>query len=204
MIAYLKGTVAEISQENLVLDVRDIGYNVKISGRTLGRLPGTGETLKIYTYTYVREDAFQLYGFLTKDELSLFQKLITVNGIGPKGALAILSVMDADELRLAILASDSKAIAKAPGVGAKTAQRVILDLKDKVSLEDTFVSREAESYAQNGQAEQGQLGIARSEAVEALTALGYGASEALHAIKQIELKEGMDAEAVLKAALKYI
>ncbi len=146
MIAYLKGKITDIAEENVVLEVNDIGYNVKITGRTLGMLPAAGEEVKIYTYTYVREDAIHLYGFLTRDDLKMFKLLITVNGIGPKGALAVLSVMDADELRFAIISGDAKAIAKAPGIGGKTAERAILDLKDKVSIEDSFVNKESESY----------------------------------------------------------
>ncbi|MBO5291682.1 MAG: Holliday junction branch migration protein RuvA [Lachnospiraceae bacterium] len=202
MIAYLKGNVADVTEDNLVVDVRDIGYNVKISGGTFRKLPDIGEPVKIYTYTYVKEDAFQLYGFLNRDELELFKKLITVNGIGPKGALAILSVLEADELRFAILAGDSKAISKAPGIGAKTAQRVILDLKDKISIEDTFVNKEAVAYAAG--VDRSGLNEAKNEAVEALTALGYGASDALRAVKQVELTSDMDTESILKAALKFM
>ena len=203
MIAYIKGILADVTAEEAVLDVHDIGYRIWISGMTFQRLPGIGERVKLYTYTYVKEDAFQLYGFLSKDELELFRKLITVNGIGPKGALAILSVLSSDELRFAILSGDSKAISKAPGVGAKTAQRVILDLKDKISLEDTFVNKEAAEYAQGSGAE-GSVNEARGEAVEALTALGYGSSEALRAVKQVEMTADMDTEAILKAALKFL
>lgn len=203
MIAYIKGILADVTREEAVVDVHDIGYRIWISGMTFQRLPGIGERVKLYTYTHVKEDAFQLYGFLAKDELELFRKLITVNGIGPKGALAILSVLGADELRFAILSGDSKAISKAPGVGAKTAQRVILDLKDKISIEDTFVNKEAADYAQSLGAVSG-VNEARGEAVEALTALGYGSSEALRAVKQVEMTTDMDTEAILKAALKFL
>ncbi|NLL79282.1 MAG: Holliday junction branch migration protein RuvA [Clostridiales bacterium] len=204
MFAYIKGSIADITEENLIVDVHDVGYNVKVSGMTFRKLPGIGETVKIYTYTYVKEDAFQLYGFLNRDELELFCRLITVNGIGPKGALAILSVLEADELRFAILSGDSKAIAKAPGIGAKTAQRVILDLKDKVSIEDTFVNKDASAYAAETEGGRNGLNEAKSEAVEALTALGYSASDALRAVRQVELSSDMDTEAVLKAALKFM
>ena len=205
MIAYIKGEIADITEDNLVLEVNHIGYNIKISAGTAERLPAVGEEVKIYTYTYVREDAFLLYGFLTKDDLEIFKKLITVNGIGPKGGLAILSVMTADDLRFAILAGDAKAIARAPGVGAKTAERVILDLKDKVSMEDSLIHREAVGQAGgvNGGGND-KAAAARQEAVEALTALGYSASEALKAVKQVEIKEGMETETedILKQALK--
>lgn len=203
MIAYLKGKIADIAEENVVLEVNHIGYNIKITGRTLGMLPAVGEEIKIYTYTYVREDAIHLYGFLTRDDLTMFKLLITVNGIGPKGALAVLSVMDADELRFAIISGDAKAIAKAPGIGGKTAERAILDLKDKVSIEDSFMNKESESY-QAGTENAGTAGTVVKEAAEALTALGYSASDALRAVKKVENAEELSVEEVLKLALKKL
>lgn len=199
MIAYVKGIVADISEDNAVIDVGGIGYNVRISASTASVMPGIGEEVKMHTYTLVREDAFSLYGFLTKDDLEIFKKCITVNGIGPKGALAILSVMDADTLRFAILSGDAKAIAKAPGIGAKTAERLILDLKDKVSIEETLISKEANIRQTSGGAGDSE---ACREAIEALVALGYGHTEAAKAVKSIENKEGLDAGELLKKALK--
>ena len=116
-----------------------------MSASTLDCLHGIGEEVKIYTYLSVREDAMQLYGFLTKDDLDFFKLLIQVNGIGPKGALAILSVMTTDDLRFAILAADSKTISKAPGIGAKTAQRLIIDLKDKLEGDELNFNGNTES-----------------------------------------------------------
>lgn len=199
MIAFVKGRIDDITEENVVVDAGAIGYNIKISTGTASLLPGVGEEVKLYTYTCVREDMFSLYGFLTRDDLEIFKKLITVNGIGPKGGLAILSVMSADELRFAIISSDAAAISKAPGIGKKTAERVILDLRDKISLEDTLIHKEMEQTA-NGTA--GIESIARTEAVEALTALGYSASDALRAVKSIQVTDDMDTETILKLALK--
>lgn len=202
MIAYLKGEITDIAEDNMVLEVNKIGYNIKISTGMTNLLPTVGSTIKIHTYTYVKEDAFHLYGFLTKDDLEIFKKLISVNGIGPKGALAILSIMSADELRFAIIAADAKAISKAPGIGAKTAERLILDLRDKVSIEDTFVTKEVranESVNSSNPANK-----AKNEAIEALVALGYTASDALHVIKDIVITEDMDTEKILKEALKKI
>lgn len=199
MIAYLKGEIADITEDNLILEANSIGYNIKISSGTAGMLPGIGEEVKIYTYTCVREDAFLLYGFLTKDDLDIFKKLITVNGIGPKGGLAILSVMSADSLRFAIISGDVKEISKAPGIGKKTAERVILDLRDKVSIEDTFVNKSMGGDL--GDVSSGDANI-KNEAIEALTALGYSASEALKAVKQVTVMEDMDTEDILKQALK--
>ena len=130
MIAYVKGTVEDISEDNAIIDVGGIGYNVRISADTAARLPGIGENAKLYTYTSVREDAVQLYGFLSKNDLDIFRQCIMVSGIGPKGALSILSVLNADALRFAIITGDAKAISKAPGVGTKTAER--LDRKSVV------------------------------------------------------------------------
>ncbi|MCM1252592.1 MAG: Holliday junction branch migration protein RuvA [Clostridium sp.] len=201
MYAYLKGTIEDITEDNLVIEAGQIGYNVKVSARTINALGGIGSFVKIYTYTLVREDAFSLYGFLTKDDLEIFKKLITVNGIGPKGGLAILSIMSADELRFAILSADARAIAKAPGVGAKTAERVILDLKDKISIEDAISGGGASISA--AVADE-TLGNQKNEAVEALVALGYSPSEALKAVKQVELTGDISVEDILKAALKFI
>lgn len=199
MIAYVNGIVEDITEDNAVLDVGGIGYNIKISTDTASRLPGIGEPVKLYTYTNVKEDSFQLFGFLSRNDLEIFKKCITVNGIGPKGALAILSVLDADSLRFAIMSGDVKAISKAPGIGTRIAERLILELKDKIQIDDTLISREIASYGESvsmGDSTQ------KKEAVEALVALGYGKAEAAKAVNAIEGIETMDAGAVLKAALK--
>ena len=199
MYAYLKGIVESVTEDNLVLEVNGtIGYNIHISAATASCLAKETKEIKIYTYTNVKEDALQLFGFLTKDDLEIFKKLITVNGIGPKGGLAILSVLSPDDLRFAILSGDAKAIAKAPGIGKKTAERVILDLRDKVSVAETFIGegiKKTEATTQND---------AQKEAIEALTALGISACDAIRAVQQIESKEDMDVETILKAALKKI
>ena len=206
MYAYLKGTLEEITEDNIVVEVGNIGYNVKVSTTTTEVLPGIGSEVKIYTYTLVREDTFSLYGFLTKDDLEIFKKLITVNGIGPKGGLAILSVMNADALRFAIMAGDAKSIAKAPGVGNKTAERVILDLRDKISLEDTLRGIDGSSENVNGTLTggAGTDNVMKKEAIEALVALGYSASDATSAVKKVEVTEDTTVETILKAALKYM
>lgn len=200
MYAYIKGEIVDISEDNVVLECHDIGYNIKVPFSVIQQLPGIGSQVRIYTYTCVREDAFILYGFLTKDDLWIFKKLITVNGIGPKGALGILSVMSADDLRFAIIAGDSKAISKAPGIGAKSAERIILDLKDKITLEPDRIDQN-DTIATSADSINSD---ARNEAIEAMTALGYSPSEALKAVKQITVTDDMDAGAILKAALKVI
>ena len=200
MYAYINGELAEINTDHIVIEAGGIGYQVFISLQTFDYLPSVGEDLKIYTYLYLREDAMILYGFLTKDDLELFKLLISVSGIGPKGGLAILSTLEADDLRFAILSGDAKAISKAPGVGGKTAQRVILELKDKLSLEDAFEAK-TEHVQKNAAAAGGSV---KNDAVMALTALGYSSTESLKAVSAVEITEDMDVEEVLKAALKHL
>lgn len=203
MYAYIKGTLEEITEEAVVVETGGIGYNIKVSTTTADLLPGIGSEVKIYTYTLVREDAFSLYGFLTRDDLEIFKKLITVSGIGPKGGLAILSVMSADALRFAVAAGDAKAIAKAPGVGKKTAERVVLELRDKISIEDTlrnFGTSDGEAGGVAGTTDNRM----KREAIEALTALGYSASEAAAAVKKVEISEDDTSETILKQALKHM
>lgn len=199
MIAYLKGEVSGIYEGLIVLEVGGIGYNVFMPQSSIDSIRGIGTETKIYTYLSVREDAMWLYGFLTKDDLDFFKLLIQVNGIGPKGALGILSVMSVDDLKFSILSSDAKTISKAPGIGAKTAQRIIIDLKDKISLEDTFEHKL--NNINDGDSDPSPI---RQEAVEALCALGYSSSDALKACRQVEIGENDDVENVLKAALKYL
>lgn len=202
MYSYIKGELSEIVAENhIVVENGGIGYNIYIPGQVLSLLPGVGEEVKIYTYLCVREDAFILYGFLTRDDLNVFKLLIGVSGIGPKGALAILSVMSTDDLRFAVLSDDAKAIAKAPGVGNKTAQRLIIELKDKLSLEDAFEQKL--SHTQEAVSGNGLKGI-RNEAVEALVSLGYSSTEALKVLRDIEITEGSSVEDILKLALKQM
>lgn len=196
MIAYMTGTVAAVLESRVILEVNQIGYQIYITSRTAGALPGRGRTVKLHTYLNVKEDGLQLFGFLTEEELETFQLLIGVNGIGPKAALGILSVLEAGELRLAVLAGDAKTIARAPGVGNKTAQKLILELKDKFDLQETF-----ERQFQNDSSQSGTKGAA-AEAVEALTALGYSATDALRAVKKTEITDEMDTEQILKLALR--
>lgn len=205
MYAYIKGTLEEITEDSVIVETGGIGYNIKVSGTTVDLLPGIGSEVKIYTYTLVREDAFSLYGFLTRDDLEIFKKLITVSGIGPKGGLAILSVMSADALRFAVMAADAKAIARAPGIGAKTAERVILDLRDKISLEDTLRGIGSPADAPGQAAGAGvNDNLMKREAIEALVALGYSASDATAAVKKVEVGEDATSESILKLALKHM
>ncbi len=201
MYSYIKGTLVEASAEGIVVDNQGIGYGILVPGQVLEYLPSIGEEVKIYTYHYVREDMIALYGFLTREDVNIFKMLIGVSGIGPKGALAILSVMSTDDLRFAILGEDAKAIARAPGIGAKTAQRLIIELKDKISLEDAFEQKLAN---QGKKAEKSPATGVKNEAILALTSLGYSQSEALQVLSGIEIKEDSAVEDVLKEALKQM
>ncbi|SFR86943.1 Holliday junction branch migration protein RuvA [Anaeromicropila populeti] len=205
MIAYIKGELADVSENGIVVENGNIGYEIRVPASVMNQLPVIGGTVKIYTYLYVREDAMNLYGFLTKDDLEIFQLLITVNGIGPKGALGILSAISPDNLRFAILADDAKTIAKAPGIGSKTASKLILELKDKIRLEDAFeIKLKHEEKEKECRGAQGNSSQVQNDAVQALAALGYSNTEALRAVRKITVTEDMTVEAVLKGALKHI
>ena len=193
MYAYIKGELAEKNIDSIVVEAAGVGYLIYIPTQYFDMLPDEG------SYLCVREDAMILYGFLSKDDLEIFKLLITVSGIGPKGGLAILSTLPADDLRFAILSGDSKAISKAPGIGAKTAQRVILDLKDKLSLEDAF---EKKLENQTSGAAVSMNSTVKNDAVMALNALGYSSTESLKAVSKVDITEDMDVEDVLKLALK--
>ena len=200
MYSYIKGTLEETMEDKIVVDNHGIGSNINVPARVLDALAPVGSEVKVYTYLNVKEDAFSLYGFLTKDDIKVFQLLLGVGGIGPKGALAILSVMSTDDLRFAVMGGDAKASAKAPGVGGKTAQRVILELKDKLNIEDVFEEKDMPQVS-GGVPETKTV---KSEAVQALVALGYSSSEALSVLSKIEITEEMNVEDVLKAALKQM
>ena len=200
MISYVKGALAEKSGDRIVVEAGPVGLGIYVPLSVLEVLPPLGEEVKIYTYLQVREDDLSLYGFLNRQDLDMFRRLIGVNGIGPKGALGILSALSPDDLRLAILTGDAKAISKAPGVGAKTAQRIILDLKDKVSAEEMLASV-ADTDDRTSVPLMQEAG---REAATALVALGYSNLEASKAVKNVQITEDMDAEAVLRASLKYL
>ena len=199
MISFVQGILAAREDDLIVVQAGPVGLNIHVPLTVIEQLPKTGEEVMIHTYLKVAEDALTLYGFLHQQDREMFCRLINVNGIGPKGALAILSTLTPDDLRMAVLTGDAKAISRAPGVGMKTAQRIILDLKDKISFEDL------ESFAEQdtaGTAGRGAAAGAASEAVEALVQLGYSLSDAGKAVRAVEGAEQMDSEQILKAALR--
>lgn len=199
MISYISGVYAGHSTDAVVIECGGIGFCIRVPETVLNRLPAKNSEFKLYTYLHVKEDAMQLYGFISKEEQEMFELLIGVSGIGPKGALGILSALSMDTLRFAIYAQDAKTIAKAPGIGIKTAQKMILELKDKISLADTIGEQSAMVSAG---AVDSKTNANRAEAIEALTALGFSASEAVKAVFGVKDIETLSTEAIIKAALK--
>lgn len=204
MIAFVRGTVVELSENSIILESGNIGYEIYMPGSTIERMIRVEEEIKVHTYFHVREEVMQLYGFLSKDDLRMFRMLLGVNGIGPKAALGILSAITPDELRFAVLADDIKTVSKAPGVGKKTAQKLILELKDKLDLEEALTLKMEHAQENVGVELQNEKQDGRAEAVEALVALGYSHAQALRAVRDISGVETHDVEEILKAALKNL
>lgn len=202
MIAFIKGTVDFLSEGKMILESHGIGYELNIPSSMFDAGIREGEELKVYTHMSVREDGISLFGFLSREDLEIYRMLIGVSGIGPKAALSVLSTLSADNLRFAVLSEDVQAIARTPGIGKKTAQKLILELKDKFDLQEAFEQKLAGNQA--AAVRPAGESDAFQDAVQALTALGYSGTEALQAVKKVEIIEGMDSEAVLKAALKHM
>ena len=196
MYAYFIGKITYTSPDRIILENNGIGYNIIMPAVDIEQL-GIGEEVKIYTFTSVREDAFILYGFLEQIELDFFKLLLTVNGIGPKAAINILGSTSIDNLQVAIIAQDSETLSKVPGIGAKTAARIILDLKDKVTGDDILGLVNSSSVTKEA---SGQSTV-RNSAMEALTSLGYSSTEAMRAINKIEIAEDMTADDLVRQAL---
>ena len=200
MISYIRGELVSLEADKVIIDVGGVGYGIFMSVQAMSLLPPVGNEVKLHTYLNVKEDAMQLFGFLTRDDLQVFKLLIGVSGLGPKGGQSILSVLSPDDLRFAVMSNDVKAISAAPGIGKKTAEKLIVELKDKLSIEDALEHAVTGEAARSGHAGS----EVQSEAVQALVALGYGSTEALRAVKQVETSEDAGVEDVLKQALKYM
>ena len=197
MIYHLYGEVVLCEGDFAVLDVNGVGYRLTVSQNTAARVRASlGKAMKLLTYMSVREDAVELFGFRDEDEMTAFKLLITVSGVGPKAAMSILSVMTPDRLAAAVCAEDAKAIAKAPGVGSKTAARVVLDLKGKLAKEFPAAAGGAVYDEEPGAA---PTGTNAEEALEALIVLGYRRAEAVQAMKGLD--PSADTGALIKAAL---
>ena len=201
MISYIRGTLASVDESRVIVDVGGVGYGIFMPGRVMAGLPQMGAEVTIHTYLNVKEDAMQLFGFLSRDDLAVFKQVITVSGIGPKGGLSILSQISADDLRFAVLSGDAKAISASQGIGKKTAEKLILELKDKLHLEDALNHEQTETADAASAVLAGDI---QQDAVAALTAWGYGRTEALKAVRKVKASPDTTVEDVLKQALKYM
>ncbi len=198
MIAYVKGVLAVVGQDSIIIDKGGIGININVPVSIISTLPSIGSEVKVFTYTYVREDAIALYGFMTMDDLDVFKLLINVNGVGTKTALGILSAITPNELRLAVISADYKTITNAPGIGKKSAERIVLELRDKVKMvieDDSYIAVDSGDVAKSDSV---------NIALEALVSLGFSYGEAAKAVKQVDNYEEMDDESLIKAALKHL
>ena len=207
MIHFIHGILSDVAEGLVVVEAVGVGYGIHVPATVIGALPPIGEDIKIYTYFSLTQNGVDLYGFLSPEDRAMFTMLLTVSGIGPKGALGILSALTPDDLRMAIVTGDSKAISRAPGVGNKTAQRVVLELKDKLDATEVFSSALDHGHGAGVAVDAGvAAGVygAQKEAVEALVALGYSNVEASRAVKKVELSEGMTVDQILKASLKNL
>ena len=187
LISYIKGTVAYKGKDSVVIENHGIGYQIKVPSRVLEGV-NSGEEAMLHTYLYVREDQLALFGFSSIQQLETFQILLGISGIGPKAALSVLSTMSVEDLYYAVFSEDAKSIAKTPGIGPKGAKRMIIELKDKLNLEDL------ESVS----------GDSIADTVQALVALGYSNGEAYRAVHSVPEAEKLDAEQLLKEALKKV
>ncbi|MBQ1394151.1 MAG: Holliday junction branch migration protein RuvA [Lachnospiraceae bacterium] len=199
MISFIKGIIVDIDHDKVVIETNQIGYNVFVPTTYTSAVGRTGTEVKLFTYMSVKEDSISLFGFGSKEELDIFKKMITVSGIGPKGALAILSTLTVDKLKLAILSDDAKAIAKSPGIGAKTASKLILELKDKIHLGELYTADHNDFVNISDESSDHS---AKKDAVEALVALGYSPSESLNAVGKVTTTEEFDVSTIIRLALK--
>jgi len=212
MYAYFKGELIEKYEDSIVIETGNIGYNIAMCSNDISALSPIGSNVKIFTYTLVKEDALSLFGFIDKDELDLFKMLITVSGVGPKSALSILSALGVNGVVRAIAMGEHKLIAKAQGVGSKTAERVIIDLKDKVNSYMTLSMIDGESdisVNKSGTEVSNDKCISTSarDAISALVVLGYSEKEAQSAVLSVKSeneKDLQDTDYLLKNALLYL
>lgn len=196
MIAFLKGKLVSSDEQGAIIDVNGVGFNVIMPILDINKLPEAGGEVFVYTYLYVREDVMDLFGFSDKDSIKYFKKLISVSGVGPKAAIALLSALTPSELALAIISSDAKAIGKAKGIGPKMAQRIVLELKGKVETEDAIET--------GSKAEAVYKPTADSAAVNALIALGSSPSEAQKTVMQISKEGNYSTEEIIREALRRL
>ena len=199
MIYYVKGILTEYTEEGVVIEAGGVGYQITVPASLLAELPQPGEDVKLYTYYQVAEDARRLFGFASRDERSLFMQIIKVSGIGPKLAVSVLGTLTPDALRLAVVSGDVKAIAQAPGMGKKTAEKLILELKDKIDLAAVL-----QKPAAGPSSAPTVISDAFTEAVAALQALGYSSSEALKTVRSIEAADDWTVDQILQEAFRKL
>ena len=202
MYAYIEGIVAEIGEKTAVIDNHGIGYEIFMPLTSLQKLVHN-ETVKVYTYYQSNDNGTALFGFLSKEEKRIFTLLISVSGVGPKGAISILSVLSAEDLTYAIIGENVKAITAAPGIGTKAAQKIIVELRDKLDLEDAVM----ESIGGNATittSSQASFGAMKNNVLLGLTALGFSNADAIKALNEVEVNEDMTEETLLKEALNKL
>lgn len=197
MYAYIEGIVEEVTEKYAVIDNQGIGYEIYMPSASLSKLIHH-ENIKIYTYYSSTDNGTFLYGFLSKEEKRLFLLLISVSGIGPKGAMAILSVLSPEDLTYAIIGENVKAITAANGIGTKAAQKIIVELKDKLDLGETIENTMSKNGASGDDA---SLGTMKNNVLSGLTALGFSSSDAIKALNEVEITESVTEESLLKEAL---
>jgi holliday junction DNA helicase RuvA len=195
MISYIRGLLVSKREESIIVECQHMGYEIFVPLSVLSRLPSIGNEVKIHTELYVREDIIKLYGFIAEEDIDIFRQLISVSGIGPKGALGILSSLTPDALKIAILTDNVDLISQAKGIGKKTASKIILELKDKMKAIDLGSG----SFEQEGISLESSL---MEDAILALTSLGYSQTEAVSAMKHI--KDRSTVTTIIKEALAYL
>ena len=210
MIAFIEGTLIKKTASTVVVATASgLGYELFVPVTDLEQMPANGSKVMLQTYLQVKEDGVALFGFLEEEALQIFKLLITVNGIGPKGAIGILSGISLDDLRFAVLAEDSKTISKIPGIGPKTAAKLVLELKDKFKLEDAIEAKlihgeqEASKSGKNS-ADAAKAASLKDEAAQALVALGYSMTGAVKVLKEVEITDTTTVEELVKYGLKNI
>ena len=202
MIRFIKGIVVDIEENFLILENHGIGYRIFTPASVLERYVRVGEEIKLHTYMNVREDGISLYGFRTKQAKEIFRLLIGISGVGPKAGMALLSALSVADIQMAVLSGDAKSLTKANGIGMKGAQRIIMELHDKIELESMLEPRDDQSVAESAGAVADE-DITASVAM-ALVSLGYSQLEAMQAIRRVDAAQEMNTEELLKAALKKL
>lgn len=199
MYEYIKGQFIGINKDYVIVENNKIGYKIFTSGATMSEMPKSGEEIMLYLEQIVREDFIGLYGFINKEELEMFKLLLGINGVGSRAALSLLSISRVNNLKYAIITEDEKHICRAPGIGKKTAGRIILELKDKLKKEDMIIGKEEDGYFNTS---DNSCNINLNEALGALLALGYTEKEAESAIKKANKEDSL--ENIIKGCLKVL